>query len=284
MLGRQIHRRFERMHLSCLATDREIDIRDIDALKHFSSGKKVDWIVNCAAYTAVDAAESDPDSAFALNAEGPENLARIAAEMNCPLLHISTDYVFDGTKRHPYQEEDPACPQTVYGKSKTAGEKAIVSVLPHNHLILRISWLYGVYGKNFVETMVRIFREKGRARVIDDQIGAPTYAAVLADNIVGIINRNIPSRGIFHYADQGEISWYDFACAVAEEALDHKLIFEKPVITPIPTREFPSPAPRPASSRFDKSKAQTELGLSILPWRTNLNHYFQERSTLHETF
>lgn len=284
MLGRQVHRQLERLQLPFHASDREVDIRDLQALRRYAKARRIDWIINCAAYTAVDAAESDPDSAFALNTLGPENLARIAAEKDCPLLHISTDYVFDGTQKLPYREEDPPCPQSVYGRSKYAGEQAVASVLPDNHLILRISWLYGVYGKNFVETMLRIFREKGEARVVNDQIGAPSYAAALAEKIVEVILRRVPVRGLFHYADRGEISWYDFACAIAEEALERKLIHKSPRIEAIPTREFPSPAPRPASSRLDTARTQKELGMIPQPWRDGLRLYLEERRTLHATF
>ncbi len=280
MLGRQLQRRFQRTNTPLIASDREVDICDIDALRRFTERKPCSWIVNCAAYTAVDAAESDRYNAFALNAKGPENLALVARELDCPLLHISTDYVFDGRLDRPYREDDPTAPQSVYGQSKLAGEQAVRSV-GRDHIILRISWLYGVHGKNFVETMLRLFQEKGQARVVNDQIGAPTYAAVLADNISSLVSTPVKARGTFHYADDGEISWYDFACAIAEEALSQGLLGEPPRIEPIPGSQWPTPAKRPDNSRFDKAKAKTELALSILPWRRNLRQYFQERRTLH---
>ncbi len=282
MLGRQLHRALQHSHRSVIATDQELDIRDIDALRQFSRGEPVSWIINCAAYTAVDAAETDRDNAFALNARGPENLARIAAEINCPLLHMSSDYVFNGQSDQPYREEDEPDPQSVYGASKRAGEEAVIDRYGR-HIILRISWLYGVYGRNFIETMLHIFKEKGQARVVNDQYGAPCYAAALADNITRLVNGPNEARGIFHYADGGEISWYDFACAVADEAIRLDLLDKYPQIDPISSSEYPSPARRPASSLFCKTKAIKELGFAVQPWRENLAHYFEERRTLHAT-
>jgi dTDP-4-dehydrorhamnose reductase len=280
MLGHQVRRHLERSHMPFWATDREVDFRDPSALRQYVTGHPCTWIVNCAAYTAVDAAEGDAENAFSINAEGPRNLAELALDLGAKLLHISTDYVFNGSLDRPYCEEDETDPRSVYGRSKLAGETAIRET-GCEAIILRISWLYGVYGKNFVETMLRFMKEKGLVRVVDDQIGAPSYAAALAENIVGLIARKTPSRGIFHYADAGEISWYDFARAIAEEGLRQKLLDSPPGVIPIPSREYPTPVTRPANSLFNKSKAIRELGLLVHPWRENLAHYFEERRMLH---
>lgn len=280
MLGHQVQRQLFRTGIPFLATDRKVDFCNLSTLRNFISGHSCSWIINCAAYTAVDAAETDSEKAFALNAEGPKNLAAMAVELGATLVHISTDYVFNGRLDRPYREEDLTDPQSVYGKSKLAGEEVVrKSGCPH--IILRISWLYGVYGKNFVETMLRFMKEKGQVKVVNDQIGAPTYAAVLAENIVSFISRKTPSRGIFHYADAGEISWFDFACAIAKEGLNQKLLDSAPRVIPIPSSEFPTPVTRPANSLFNKSRAIKELGMQIHPWHENLAHYFEERRTAH---
>lgn len=283
MLGHQVMRQLERAGVPFLASDREVDFRDPAALRSFISGHHCHWIINCAAYTAVDAAETDRENAFALNALGPKNLADLSLELGATLLHISTDYVFNGRLDRPYHEADETDPQSVYARSKRAGEEAILAS-GCRHLILRISWLYGVYGKNFVETMLRIMAERGQVKVVNDQIGAPTYAAVLAENLVALVSRKAANSGIFHYADAGEISWYDFACAIAKEGLAQKLLDRPPLITPIPSSEYPTAVARPANSLFNKSKAIQELGLQVHPWQENLAHYFEERRMLHAKF
>jgi len=195
MLGTEVESLLIKYRLPYVATDREIDITDCRALRQFSEDKQLYWIINCAAYTAVDKAENEPDLAFKLNADGPLNIARIAGEKQAKLIHISTDYVFDGTKEGAYVEKDSPNPISVYGGSKYEGEKNIQKSL-NEYFILRSAWLYGKHGNNFVHTMLRFFREKVEIRVVGDQWGSPTYAPDLAEAILGIVMMNSEAYGI----------------------------------------------------------------------------------------
>ncbi len=212
MLGRQLAAEFTARGRAFFASDREVDILDPRALREFSQGKRIGWIVNCAAYTAVDRAEDEPERALAVNADGVENLARLAAELNAKLVHFSTDYVFAGDRGEPYREDDAPRPLSRYGWSKWQGEQRLAA---HRdaYFLFRISWLYGVFGPNFVHTMLRLFRGKEAVRVVDDQLGSPTYAATLAANIAGLVAADSERFGVYHYCDRGVISWFDFAAA-----------------------------------------------------------------------
>lgn len=275
MLGRQIAGELRQKGLPFFASDREVDIGEPLALREYCRGKEISWIVNCAAYTAVDRAETESAAAFRVNAQGPENLARLAAGLGARLVHFSSDYVFAGDGRRPYRENDQPRPRSRYGMSKWQGEKMLAAAWT-SVFIFRVSWLYGVFGGNFVKTMLRLFREKDEVRVVNDQFGSPTYAAALARNIVALIAGDCARYGLYHYSDAGVISWHEFALAIMECALRFKLIDRPVPVRPIPTAGFPTPAPRPAYSALDSSRALSELRFTQSDWKLNLEEYFRE--------
>jgi dTDP-4-dehydrorhamnose reductase len=230
-------------------------------------------VVNAAAYTAVDAAESDADAAYRANSHGPAILAQLCAEADIPLIHISTDYVFDGTKPTRYQEDDPVAPQGVYGASKLAGEVA-VRRSGAKSIILRTAWVYAATGKNFVRTMLTVGKTRDRLTVVADQHGCPTTAADLAEAILAIIARidqtgwNADYGGIFHAAGAGETTWHGLAVATFEEAA--RFGAKVPEIVPIATADWPTPAKRPANSRLDCSRLDAMFGVRLPQWRDSL--------------
>jgi dTDP-4-dehydrorhamnose reductase len=275
MLGRQLALEFAGRGFAFFASDREVDIRRPRALQEFSRGRKIGWIVNCAAYTAVDRAEDEPGSALAINAEGVENLARLSAAIGARLVHFSTDYVFAGDRQQPYREDDAPRPLSRYGWSKWQGEMRLAANLDA-YFLLRISWLYGVHGPNFVHTMLKVFREKETARVVDDQFGSPTYAAALAANVAGLIASGCDRYGVYHYCDRGVISWFDFAARIMDLALASGLIDKRIPLLAIPTSQFPTRAVRPARAVLDGQKAVSELGFRVHDWQANLEEFFRE--------
>lgn len=219
--------------------------------------------INAAAYTAVDKAESEREQAFAINMTAVRDLAALCKLHNALLVHVSTDYVFNGTGREPYKEDDPVDPLGWYGASKLGGERVAFETYD-NVIIIRTSWVYSYYGKNFIKTMMRLLREKESIGVVADQVGRPTYAADLASAILRIISLNAPAPGIYHYADAGVISWFDLASAVRDE------IGAACNVRPITTAEYPTPAKRPAYSVLDTSKIETTFGLTPPDWRESL--------------
>lgn len=243
----------------------ELDITDAAAIDRYVADNQIQIIINAAAYTAVDKAEDDVDMAYKLNRDAVRNLAEVAKAHNCLLVHISTDYVFSGECCHPYKEDDTPAPKSVYGASKLAGEQAVAEV-GCRAIIIRTSWLYSEYGHNFVKTMLRLGDERKEVSVVCDQIGGPTYAGDLAQAILLCLTSNLEKKGIqvYHFANEGVISWYDFAKAIME-------ISGKPcAVFPIFTGEYPAKAPRPAYSVFNLRKTKTELGISIPYWRDSL--------------
>lgn len=279
MLGRQIAGELQKSGFSFSGSDREVDIGDLQALKAFSQGKKISWIINCAAYTAVDSAEMDSAAAFRVNAQGAENLAKLAVGLGARLVHFSTDYVFDGCQRRPYDEHDQPQPLSQYGLSKWQGEKLLLATW-QSVFIFRISWLYGIYGANFVNTMLRLFREKDEVRVVDDQFGSPTYARGLARNIVRLVGSESERYGLYHYCDNGVISWHDFAVRIMERALACNLLAKKAHLVPIGSADFPIQALRPTYAALDSAKAVSELGFEVRDWQTNLDDFFKEKIKL----
>lgn len=246
--------------LSFIFTDLpELDISNAESLNSFFEANKLDALINCAAYTAVDKAESEPEKAHLINAVAPGLLASAAEKHGFTLVHISTDYVFDGTNFKPYTESDGVNPVSAYGKSKLKGEQAILQTRA-NALIIRTSWLYSTFGHNFVKTIMRLGKERGELKVVADQIGTPTYAADLAAIIIYMIQtQNIEGKKIYNYSNEGACSWYDFACAIVQHA-------NIPCrIQPIPSSDYPTPAPRPHYSVLDKAAIRKDFGLSI-PW------------------
>jgi dTDP-4-dehydrorhamnose reductase len=279
MLGRQIAGELREKGFSFSASDREVDIGDMSSLKVFSRGKKISWIINCAGYTAVDQAETDGAAAFRVNAAGVENLARLAAELDAKLVHFSTDYVFDGRARRPYEETDPPQPLSQYGLSKWQGEKLLLANR-QSVFIFRISWLYGVHGHNFVNTMLKFFHEKSEVGVVNDQFGSPTYAAALARNVVRLIGSDSERYGLYHYCDRGVISWYDFAARIMSLALEHNLLQKKIPLLAIATADFPTRVVRPAYAALDSSKVVRELDFGVNDWPANLEDFFREKMLL----
>ncbi len=242
---------------------KDLDISDFNAVKLLFDTHKFQYCINCAAYTAVDKAESERDRAFLINAESVRNLAEVSLRNNTTLLHISTDFVFDGTKKTPYTEEDEPNPLNVYGASKLKGERYIMERLK-KYFIIRTSWIYSEYGHNFVKTMLRLANDKKEISVVNDQIGSPTYAADLAGILMSIIANGSDKYGLFHYSNAGEISWYDFAIQI------FKAYKKNVLVKPICTKDFPTAALRPAYSVLDKSKSILNLNIEIHKWNIAL--------------
>jgi len=248
------------------ASKDEIDITNISNVQNFCELNDIKIIINTAAYTAVDKAEDDVINADKVNHLAVKNLAQIAKDKNIKLIHISTDYVFDGKSYKPYTEDDKTNPTGVYGKTKLDGEKAMISIDPLNSIIIRTSWVYSSFGNNFVKTMLRLGKEKESLGVIYDQIGTPTYARDLANAILEIIPKIQNSKvNIYNYSNEGVLSWYDFAKEIMKMAkLDCN-------INPIETKEYPTPAKRPHYSLLNKSKIKKEFGIMIPYWKDSLN-------------
>ena len=241
----------------------ELDITNQLAVNQFVAENKVDGIVNCAAYTAVDKAESDRQLATALNTEAPAYLAAAIEKRGGWLLHISTDYVFDGTNHTPYVETDTPCPDSVYGSTKLAGEMGVMKFC-RKTMIIRTGWLYSTFGNNFVKTMLRLGRERDKLGVVFDQVGTPTYAHDLAQAIMTAIEQGV-KPGIFHFSDEGVCSWYDFAKAI------HRMAgINRCQVRPLHTEEYPTPASRPHYSVLDKTKIKQTYGIVIPQWEESL--------------
>lgn len=242
-----------------------LDLSNLCKMEDFFDGKRFDMIINCAAYTAVDKAESESELADTINHRFVSMLAKIAKRDSSKLIHISTDYVFDGKHHRPYIESDPTAPQGVYGKTKCDGENAILSTAPANTLIIRTSWVYSSFGNNFVKTMLRLGKERDTLGVIFDQVGTPTYARDLAQAIIDILPQiNNVQPEIYHYSNEGAASWYDFAQAIFE------LSGVVCLVNPITTDQYPTPASRPHYSLLNKSKIKNDFNLSIPYWRDAL--------------
>ena len=248
----------------------ELDISDAIAVRQAVEQFRPAVIINAGAYTAVDLAESHPEQAHAVNALGPRHLALAAAALNgCRLLHVSTDYVFDGASATPYTIADAPHPLSVYGRTKLLGEQHLLELMPLRAAIVRTAWVYAPQGKNFVLTMLRLMRERGAVRVVADQRGCPTAARSVA-TVLWRLAELPESHGVFHWTDAGIISWYDFAVAIAEEALAQQLLPKPPQITPITTAEYPTAAPRPRCSALNYEATAEQLALQAVPWRLNL--------------
>jgi len=241
----------------------ELDITDQKAIEAFVEGNKIDGIVNCAAYTAVDKAEDNQELCTKLNATAPEYLAAAVEKRGGWLIQISTDYVFDGTNHTPYVESDPVCPNSVYGRTKLAGEEAALKACQKT-MIIRTAWLYSTFGNNFVKTMIRLGKEKSELGVIFDQIGSPTYARDLAVAIFAAINQGV-KPGIYHFSNEGVISWYDFTKAI------HRIAgITQCHVRPLHTSEYPTPAKRPHYSVLDKTKIKQTYGIEVPYWEESL--------------
>ena len=248
-------------------TDRDsLDITKKEQIEAFVNKNKIDIIINAAAYTAVDKAEEDKTNADKVNHLATQYLAEIAREHDIKLIHISTDYVFDGKNYKPYSEDDATSPNGVYGTTKLAGEQAMQTVNPKNSIIIRTSWVYSSYGANFVKTMLRLGKERDSLGVIFDQVGTPTYAKDLTQTVLDIIPKlKNDTVELYHYSNEGVLSWYDFAKEIMRMA---KLNCQ---INPIETKEYPTPATRPHYSLLNKAKIKKEFDIKIPYWKDSLD-------------
>ena len=265
-----------------IATDREeLDLSNSEALRQFIDQVKPDMIINPAAYTAVDKAESEPDLAYQINVMAPEVLAKKAKELDIPLVHFSTDYVFDGLKKEAYVETDETNPQSVYGKTKCNGEE---KVRTHSkHIILRTSWVFGVHGNNFLKTMLRLFKEKESLNIVGDQWGSPASARMLADVTFKIVdtifkNKNFNDYGTYHVTSDGETNWFEYASLIASELikLNIKIKCGPDQISPILTPVYPTTAKRPLNSRLNCEKLKKTFVLELPHWESEVKKVLRE--------
>jgi len=275
-LGSEIKARSEQFPgIEFLFTDvDELDLTDFESVRAYCEQHQPSFIVNCAAYTAVDVAETDIDLATLINTKVPAFLGKIAAQINAKVVHVSTDYVFDGTACTPYEEADLVDPDSVYGKTKLNGEIALVKEDP-KAIIIRTSWLYSSYGKNFVKTMIKLGIERDELKVVVDQVGTPTFAGDLADAILMIVSKaqeegSTWKAGIYHFSNEGVCSWYDFAKAI------HEIYGIDCNVHPISTDEYPTPAKRPAYSVLCKKKIKRNYGITIPYWRDSLKSCIEQ--------
>ncbi len=254
----------------------QLDITDQDAVLRCCDTFHPDIVINAAAYTAVDRVESDVEKAFAVNRDGPANLARACRQGGIPLIHVSTDYVFDGTKAGPYVEEDPTAPLGVYGASKLAGEHA-VQQYASTWTILRTSWVFSAHGNNFVKTMLRLGAERPELGVVSDQYGCPTSANELARAIYAVCDSGLADqRRVYHCCQPEPTTWFDFATAIFAEAQRQGLVLNMPHVNAIPTSDYPTPVKRPANSVMDCSKFKQTFDFHIRPWRDSLAETMRE--------
>lgn len=251
-----------------LATDTaELDITDLEHVEQTVKQFKPDAIVNAAAYTAVDKAESEPELAEKINATGPENLAIVASKQGIRLVHVSTDYVFDGNATEPYHEDSATNPLSVYGKTKLAGEQAVAKISPEA-IIVRTAWVFSEYGNNFVKTMLRLAKERDALSIVDDQRGCPTYAGDLAQAIISLLEKNAEG-GIYHYCGDKEVSWYEFAKIIFEIAKEQGIINKIPKVISITTEHYPTPAHRPQYSSLACEKIR-KIAITPSNWLKSL--------------
>jgi dTDP-4-dehydrorhamnose reductase len=262
-------------HIELIALSHaQLDIGAGEAVRDSIGRHRPVVIINAAAYTAVDKAESEPEAAQRINAEGPGHLAAAAGEYGARLIHISTDFVFDGAASVPYRPDSATNPLSVYGETKRDGERAVLDGLPERSVIVRTAWVYSATGANFLRTMLRIMRANGAARVVADQVGTPTAARSLAEALWQIAG-NDEIRGIHHWTDAGVASWYDFAVAIGEEGAELGILPPGVTVTPIRTTDCPTPARRPSYSVLDKGSLAA-WGLSPIHWRKRLRDVLKE--------
>ncbi len=301
MLGSEVAKQLDEKKLPWIGTDREVDITDSQALVDFTnkietaayfpsdlrrSDRKIQWIINCSAYTNVDKAEEETELAEKLNAQGPLNIARTARSIGAKLIHISTDYVFGGNGTEPYTEDMPKNPLGVYGKTKAAGEDAIMKEM-NTYYILRTAWLYGFDGKNFVYTMTKAMNSHDAVSVVNDQKGTPTYAPDLASVILRIIEKSdkaksffgknsAPAFGIYNFTDEGQTNWHEFACEIYRLGRKYGRITQECRVNPCTTEEYGAKVERPAYSVLNKNKITKALKLKIPDWQHSLEKFMKD--------
>jgi dTDP-4-dehydrorhamnose reductase len=276
MLGTEVEARLRDLRLKYVATDLDLDITSRQPVKAFAARLRPEWIVVCAAYTAVDQAEDEEDLARRINVDGPENIGFAARSIGARVIHVSTDYVFDGTSDRPYEVDDSTCPIGAYGRTKAAGEVKLAAVCD-NHFIVRTAWLYGANGKNFVETMLRLMAERDEIRVVGDQWGTPTYAVDLANALVEFVRQDCSEYGTYHYTNSGRTTWHGFALEIQRQAVDRGLLKERCTVKSIPWTEYPTRATRPTYSVLSKKRIKSALGVSIPDWKDGLYRYLEKR-------
>ena len=275
MLGMEVARQLAENNMDFEGTGRNVDVTSAQELADFAEGKNISYIINCSAYTAVDKAESDVELAKKINEAGTRNIANLAKKIHARLIHVSTDYVFDGNGTEPYTEESPVAPIGVYGKTKAAGEVFVKDILDE-YYIIRTAWLYGWSGRNFVYTMIKAMNANSRIQVVNDQKGSPTFAGDLADVIIRIIKKQDVPFGTYHCTDNGEITWWDFANEIKKQGVEFGLIENKDcVIIPCTTEEYPTPAKRPQYSVLNKDKIQKALGITLPLWNDSLSFFLK---------
>ena len=277
MLGTDVENLLKERGLTYWASDKEVDIGDYKALEKFGKDKKIKWIINCAGYTKVDKAEEEIDEAFRINKDGVRSIALFSAKRQIRLIHISTDYVFDGRQEEntvTYREDDKTNPINIYGKSKLAGEEEINNIL-EKYFIIRTAWLYGVWGNNFVYTMLRLFNERDVVKVVEDQRGSSTYTVDLAGAILRIIEDDSVSYGIYHFTNEGVTNWHEFARVIYKKTKKLGLIEDnkKVEIQPIKTKDYPTVARRPKYSVLSKEKIKKEFNIKIRDWDEALEDF-----------
>ena len=280
-LGKSINRLVYQNKLNqqfVFTTRQDLDLSNFKNVRNFIEKKQFDVIINCAAYTFVDKAETEKEEANLLNNLAVKNIAEIAKDNKIKLIHISTDYVFDGLKFESYDETDNTSPLNVYGKSKRDGENSILSIMDFNATIIRTSWVYSLYGNNFVDSILKLCKKNDKLNVVSDQIGSPTNANDLASAVISIINSKIFSEtvqlsGIFHYSNGGECSWYDFAKEIVS------ISGIKCIINPLSSKDYPQDAARPKQVLLNKRKIQDFFGLEIIFWKDSLRECIKDLSS-----
>lgn len=280
MLGRELCDTLSRRKIPFVSSDREVDILDLVAIRLYITTNRPTWVVNCAAYTAVDRAEDEEALALRLNADGPANLARVTCDAGVRLLHLSTDYVFPGDSSRPYLESDLVQPTGAYGRTKAAGECAVQEISP-DAVIVRTAWLYGKHGPNFVASMLRLMAERESLGVVADQRGTPTWARDLSEAICMIVKTPGFPAGIYHYTDAGETTWFDFAAEIQRLGIESGLLKCPCKVKPLRTTEYPTKARRPSYSVLSKDKISA-LGIAVPVWQHSLALYLDELKRIQE--
>jgi dTDP-4-dehydrorhamnose reductase len=271
-LGADMEKLLRETNVPFVASDVEVDITDRSAVERFSSHKKIEWIINCAAYTAVDRAEEESEKAFLINSDGAYNLAAAARDIGAGIVYISTDYVFDGDREGEYTEEDAPNPKSVYGKSKLEGEIR-TGETNGTHYIIRTAWLYGGSKGNFVATMLSLFKKGGEVRVVSDQYGSPTWTKDLAAAVLRIVESGGGEYGVYHYTGEGRTSWYGFAREINEQGTALGLLDKKSAVVPITTADYPTVARRPHNSCLSKERIRKTFGVAIPRWEDSLKNF-----------